>query len=57
VWGRGEYIGRWVGGVNKVKTLEFEKGGGCKPLPPSYYSGAAPGYIDDITYSQQFIES
>jgi len=31
----------WKGGVNTVKTLKFEKGGGA---PSSSNSGAAPGY-------------
>jgi len=35
----GQCIGRW--GVNTVKTLKFEKGGGVHN-PPSSYRGATP---------------
>jgi len=33
------------GRVNAVKTLKFDKGGGCiSHDPPSSYGGAAPGH-------------
>jgi len=34
-WGGGQSIGRWGGGVNTLKTLKFEKGGGAWP-PPAF---------------------
>jgi len=39
VGGGGQCIGRW--GVNTVKTLRFEKGGGCM-TPPSAPMVAPP---------------
>jgi len=43
-------IGRW--GVNTVKTLKLEKGGGC--MTPTSYGGTDPGGVL-VSYPENFL--